>query len=417
MTDIVIKTENLSKYYKLGVINNGTFYRDVQSWLARKTGRPDPHAKIGREYFDDTEDGFWALKDINVSITRGDRVGIIGKNGSGKSTFLKILSRITAPTEGAIKIRGRIASLLEVGTGFHSELTGRENIYLNGAILGMKQRGVTQKIDEIIAFSEIEKHIDTPVKRYSSGMYVRLGFAVAAHLDSDILIADEVLAVGDIAFQAKALEKMRELSINQGRTILFVSHNMNAVETLCNQGILLSEGRNVQSGIIDEIINIYSPKPKPKPKKEKIASWEGSGGDENLMLYKAFIKKNGDQTFLVSVTYEIFSRRDDYVFSLLFFGETGGQLCASTLSDVCTDREYVTLCEPGIHTASLVFNSSIFATGEYYIEFDFAINNIKRITGPEIRLSFDIVNNNQHRHISPARENIIEPGWQWSIDR
>jgi lipopolysaccharide transport system ATP-binding protein len=413
MSDIVIKTENLSKYYNLGVISNGTFYKDLQSWLARKTHRPDPHAKIGQEYFDDTADGFWALKDINLSIAGGDRVGIVGKNGSGKSTFLKILSRITAPTEGKIKIRGRIASLLEVGTGFHSELTGRENIYLNGAILGMKQAEVAKRLDEIIAFSEIEKHIDTPVKRYSSGMYVRLGFAVAANLNSDILIADEVLAVGDLAFQAKALDKMRDLSVNHGRTVLFVSHNMHAVQTLCNKGVLLNEGRNIQNGAIEEIISIYA----PKPKKRKITQWEGSEGDENLILRKAFIKKTGDFTFLVSITYEIFSRRDDYVFSLLFFGETGRQVCASTLSDVCTDREYAGLCEPGIHRVSMVFNSSIFATGEYYIEFDFAVHNVKRIVGPEIKLFFDIVNNNRHRHIAPVRKNTIEPDWHWSIDR
>jgi lipopolysaccharide transport system ATP-binding protein len=257
MSDVVVKIENLSKYYRLGVINNGTFFRDMQSWLARKMKKPDPHAKIGQEYFDDTLEGFWALKDVNLSVSRGDRIGIMGRNGAGKSTLLKILSHITAPTEGIVKMKGRVSSLLEVGTGFHAELTGRENIYLNGAILGMRQREVTAKFDEIVAFSEIEKYIDTPVKRYSSGMYVRLAFAVAAHLDSDILIADEVLAVGDIPFQQKAIGKMNQLSNDQGRTILFVSHSTMAVQNLCTTGIILQQGKLVQYGNVNEIIEGY----------------------------------------------------------------------------------------------------------------------------------------------------------------
>lgn len=258
MSDTVIKAENLSKYYQLGVINNGTLFRDIQTWLALKRGKEDPHSRIGEHKYDSTKDGFWALKDLNFEIKQGDRVGIIGKNGAGKSTLLKILSRITAPTEGQVKIKGRIASLLEVGTGFHGELTGRENIYLNGAILGMKRREVTRKLDEIIAFSEIEQHIDTPVKRYSSGMYVRLAFAVAAHLDSEILIADEVLAVGDAAFQKKALGKMNDLSTGQGRTVLFVSHQMNAVESLCKSGLILSKGQLIYaSNDIRSVISKY----------------------------------------------------------------------------------------------------------------------------------------------------------------
>ena len=242
MSDVVIRAENLSKYYNLGVINNGTLFRDIQTWWALKRGKEDPHSQIGSHKYDTTKDGFWALKDLNFEIKQGDRVGIIGKNGAGKSTLLKILSRITAPTEGKVKIKGRVASLLEVGTGFHAELTGRENIYLNGAILGMKRKEVDRKLDEIIAFSEIENHIDTPVKRYSSGMYVRLAFAVAAHLDSEILIADEVLAVGDAAFQKKALGKMNELATGEGRTVLFVSHNMSQVKNLCTKGIILDHG-------------------------------------------------------------------------------------------------------------------------------------------------------------------------------
>jgi len=238
-----VKVENLSKYYRLGVINNGALWKDLQSYFARAFGKEDPNTEIGHGGVYD-RDGFWALSDINLEVEAGDRVAIMGKNGAGKSTLLKILSRITAPTKGCFHVKGRIASLLEVGTGFHGELTGRENIYMNGAILGMKRREVTRKLDEIIAFSEIEsQHIDTPVKRYSSGMYVRLGFAIAAYLESEILIADEVLAVGDMNFQQKALGKMQNLSRDQGRTVLFVSHNIGAVSALCNKGIVLEHGR------------------------------------------------------------------------------------------------------------------------------------------------------------------------------
>lgn len=244
MSDIAIKVENLSKYYNLGVINSGTLSRDLQSWLWKKMGKDDPNRRIGDS--ETSKEGFYALRDLNFEIKKGERVGIIGKNGAGKSTLLKMLSQISAPTEGRILIDGKVASLLEVGTGFSPELTGRENIYLNGAILGMKKREVDANIDEIIAFSEIERHIDTPVKRYSSGMYVRLAFAVAAHLDSDILIADEVLAVGDATFQKKALGKMNELSTGQGRTVLFVSHNMGAVKQLCNRGIVLEKGKLIR---------------------------------------------------------------------------------------------------------------------------------------------------------------------------
>jgi lipopolysaccharide transport system ATP-binding protein len=257
MPNIAIQIEHLSKMYRLGVINNGTLFRDIQTWIALKRGKEDPHSKIGENKYSGDEDHFWALKDIGFDIKQGDRVGIIGKNGAGKSTLLKILSRITAPTEGTVKIKGKVASLLEVGTGFHGELTGRENIYLNGAILGMKKRRIDEKMNSIIDFSGIEHHIDTPVKRYSSGMYVRLAFAVAAHLDSDILIADEVLAVGDAEYQKKALGKMQDLSTGEGRTVLFVSHNLTAVRNLCNWGILLAKGELKCYDTIEKTIEKY----------------------------------------------------------------------------------------------------------------------------------------------------------------
>jgi len=254
---IAVRAEGVSKVYRLGIINHGMLYRDIQSWISRKMGKPDPHAKIGAREYIDTNERYWALKDVNFQIEQGERLGLIGRNGAGKSTLLKILSRITAPTEGNFYIKGRIASLLEVGTGFHPELSGRENVYLNGAILGMKRKEVARKFDEIVAFSEIEKFIDTPVKRYSSGMYVRLAFAVAAHLDSEILLADEVLAVGDQAFQKKCLGKMENVSKEQGRTIIFVSHNMGAVTALCNQGIFLEKGSIRYQGDIKNACSLY----------------------------------------------------------------------------------------------------------------------------------------------------------------
>ena len=241
----VIKIENLSKAYQLGEIGTGTVSKDLERFWAKVRGKEDPFLKIGEtndRAVKGVSDIVWSLKDINFEIQQGDAVGIIGRNGAGKSTLLKILSRVTAPTTGSIKVKGRIASLLEVGTGFHPELSGRENIYLNGAILGMRKSEIKRKFDEIVDFSGVERYIDTPVKRYSSGMYVRLAFAVAAHLESEILLVDEVLAVGDAEFQKKCLGKMKDVSGKEGRTVLFVSHNMDAVVRLCSHAILLKNG-------------------------------------------------------------------------------------------------------------------------------------------------------------------------------
>lgn len=243
---IAIKAENLSKYYQLGQYGTGTLSRDIERWWALKRGKEDPFLKLGEEN-DRTKKGtsdiVWSLKDLNFEINQGDSIGIIGKNGAGKSTLLKVLSRITSPSLGNVFIKGKIASLLEVGTGFHPELTGRENIFLNGAILGMRKNEIKRKFDEIVDFSGVERYIDTPVKRYSSGMYVRLAFSVAAHLESEILIIDEVLAVGDAEFQKKCLGKMDDVSKGQGRTVLFVSHNMQMISSLCEKSILLQNGQ------------------------------------------------------------------------------------------------------------------------------------------------------------------------------
>jgi lipopolysaccharide transport system ATP-binding protein len=248
----VIKIENLGKKYILNhrVQEKYVALRDVLTEKAKSIVRPR------KAHFHSEREEFWALKDISFEVNRGDRVGIIGRNGAGKSTLLKILSQITEPTTGRAVINGNVVSLLEVGTGFHPELTGRENIFLNGAILGMNKKEIEKKFDEIVAFSEVEKFLDTPVKRYSSGMYVKLAFAVAAHLEPDVLIVDEVLAVGDMAFQKKCLGKMEEVS-GQGRTVLFVSHNMQAVQKLCKTGILLKQGSIIANGGIDSVVNKY----------------------------------------------------------------------------------------------------------------------------------------------------------------
>ncbi len=259
MSDLAIKIENLSKQYRLGQIGTGTLSHDLNRWFAKIRGKEDPTLKIGQTNRLDTVDGdlVWALKDINLEVKKGEILGIIGKNGAGKSTLLKILSRVTGPTTGSIKVNGRIASLLEVGTGFHPELTGRENIFLNGAILGMTKREIKSKFDEIIDFAGVAKYVDTPVKRYSSGMYVRLAFAVAAHLEPEILVVDEVLAVGDAEFQKKAIGKMQDVSREGGRTVLFVSHNMGSIKALCNKGVVLQNGKLIFEGGIDETLTKY----------------------------------------------------------------------------------------------------------------------------------------------------------------
>ncbi|MFZ4116167.1 MAG: ATP-binding cassette domain-containing protein [Chthoniobacterales bacterium] len=259
MNDVVIKIENVAKKYRLGVINRQMLVDQIESWLARKLGRHDPHASVFEEKTDrmPTPYDFWALQDINLEIRRGDVVGIMGRNGSGKSTLLKILSRITAPTEGRVLIHGRIASLLEVGTGFNYEMTGRENVYLNGSILGLKQREIDDRYNRIVEFAEIANFMDTPVKRYSSGMRVRLAFAVAAHLEPEILILDEVLAVGDAKFQEKCLNRITEIR-NSGVTVLFVSHSAQSVLELCTHGVVLREGRLVAHGTAKEATEYYS---------------------------------------------------------------------------------------------------------------------------------------------------------------
>ncbi len=292
----ILKVENLSKQYRLGLVGTGTLKDDVNRFWHRVRGKEDPYLKIGSvndRSAKATQDYVWALQDINFEVEEGEVLGIIGKNGAGKSTLLKILSRVTSPTTGIIKTKGRIASLLEVGTGFHPELTGKENIYLNGAILGMSKSEIRSKIDEIIAFSGCEMYIDTPVKRYSSGMRVRLAFAVAAHLEPDILVVDEVLAVGDAEFQKKAIGKMQDISQGEGRTVLFVSHNMASVKNLCTRGIVLENGKMVFEGTQNESVNYYLSAEKNKAKIDLSKRTDREGSQKLKVTNIQFFNKEG----------------------------------------------------------------------------------------------------------------------------
>jgi len=298
MSETIIKVENLGKLYKLGEISTGTLSHDLNRWWARVRGKEDPFSKIGQvndRTAKGTNDYVWALKDINFEVKQGEVLGIIGRNGAGKSTLLKILSKVTTPTAGKIKIKGRIASLLEVGTGFHPELTGKENIFLNGAILGMTKTEIKKKFDEIVDFAGVEKYIDTPVKRFSSGMYVRLAFAVAAFLEPEILIIDEVLAVGDAEFQKKCLGRMKDVSVNDGRTVLFVSHNMAAVKTLCNKGLVLQFGTNTFYGDQLEAVNFYQSLGNTQTNFHHQGSIATSLGNENIKILKLeVVPQHGD---------------------------------------------------------------------------------------------------------------------------
>lgn len=295
MRNIILKAENISKQYRLGQVGTGTLSHDLNRWWHEIRGKENPYLKIGDTNDRSTKgesDYVWALKDINFEVERGEVLGIIGKNGAGKSTLLKILSKVTAPTTGSIKSRGRIASLLEVGTGFNGEMTGRENIYLNGAILGMTKKEITSKIQEIIDFSGCERYIDTPVKRYSSGMTVRLAFAVAAFLEPEILVIDEVLAVGDAEFQKKAIGKMQDISRGGGRTVLFVSHNMAAVKSLCTRAIVLENGKVKFDGNTDEAIRFYLNSEKDNFSSDALQEFIENQNDDFFRIIKVALTQN-----------------------------------------------------------------------------------------------------------------------------
>ena len=405
MSDTVIKVERLSKYYNLGQINNGTLFQDLQSWIAIKMGREDPNSKLDKKTMEG--EGFWALRDINFEVNMGERVGIIGKNGAGKSTLLKILSEITEPTSGKICIRGKVASLLEVGTGFHREMTGRENIYLNGAILGMKRAEINKKINDIIDFSEIGEHIDTPVKRYSSGMYVRLAFAVAANLDSDILIADEVLAVGDLDFQKKAIGKMNDISSREGKTILFVSHNMSAVKGLCNSGILLEKGRVVQRGDIDSVMEAYynnMTECKDDSIKEKIANLPN---DVSFAFVDISVSQNGKQIggvvgnadpIDIRIKYQVKKREVGLRVNIDILNHFGSLLFRSFHDEQIGETSSI---EPGLYECETSIPSNILGPTNYTLRIAATIHNVRGCTGDGIFIPFSVEQNGMYNMAYP----------------
>jgi lipopolysaccharide transport system ATP-binding protein len=376
MSKTVIKVENLAKSYQIGheKAERYTALRDVISNSVKSFTNSIKNTIQGKELIGKNVDveEFWALNGVSFDIEKGDRVGIIGRNGAGKSTLLKILSRITEPTKGTISIKGRVASLLEVGTGFHPELTGRENIYLNGAILGMSRYEIKRKFDEIVAFAEVERFLDTPVKRYSSGMYVRLAFAVAAHLEPEILIIDEVLAVGDAQFQKKCLGKMEDVSKNEGRTVLFVSHSMPTVTSLCNKGILLESGKVIKMGATSDVIMNYYSSGVSSPTHISYMGGQKRPGDEFVKLNEASIKINGNisepeidirQSFIVEFKFEIVNNANNLLFNAFFFFITAD----GTIAFITGSPEKDTFSEKGVYSISMTIPGNLLNEGTYFI--------------------------------------------------
>ena len=409
--------------YRLGLINSGTLRQDIQSWFANKLNKEDPNSKIGADKYVGDKDHFWALKGVSFEVKQGDRLGIIGKNGAGKSTLLKMISRISAPTEGIIKIKGKIASLLEVGTGFHGELTGRENIYLNGAIMGMKKRVIDARLDSIIDFSGIEHHIDTPVKRYSSGMYVRLGFAVAAHLDSDILIADEVLAVGDAEFQRRAIGKMEDLSTKEGRTVLFVSHNLGAVKKLCNYGILLDIGKILKNDRIDDCISLYTSMTIPSSPAELITK-RNFVIKETLPFQIEYIEildkhDNNNSIFEaheeIKIRFIFISRKPiPELYGCFFISRENGEeilVCDSTEDN----KDIFNNMSTGKFTIELKIFKGLLSYGEYLINIGFASVHIPGFKGEQYlkTLKFRVVDSLTKR--GNNRGSVLSTVLDWKI--
>jgi lipopolysaccharide transport system ATP-binding protein len=375
MSDIVIKVEDVGKLYRLGEVGTGTLSQDLKRWWAVTRGNEDPFARIG-ETNDRTQKGnsdyVWALKDVSFEVKKGEVLGIIGRNGAGKSTLLKLLSKVTTPSTGNIKVKGKIASLLEVGTGFHPDLTGRENVFLNGAILGMTKREIQSKFDEIVDFAGVERYIDTPVKRYSSGMYVRLAFAVAAFLEPEILIIDEVLAVGDAEFQKKCLGRMKDVSVNDGRTVLFVSHNMGAIRGLCNTAILFENGRIKTSGKVDEVVGAYYKNQDSLSGKFIVGRFDKS---EKVVVEEITIKnqdnknteefKTGDDIIVEAKIYS----DEDYISPNVWFGIKSKFGHYITIANTMLDGCRPTILKKGYSTYSVTFKNIPLLPQEYYLAF------------------------------------------------
>ena len=414
----VISVENLSKSYRLGQIGTGTFAHDLNVWWAKLRGNPNPMLRIGEtDHGNRDGEDIWALKDVSFTVQQGEVLGIIGRNGAGKSTLLKILSRVTAPTSGKVKVKGRIASLLEVGTGFHPELTGRENIYLNGAILGMSRQEVTRKFDEIVDFAEVEKFIDTPVKRYSSGMYVRLAFAVAAHLEPEILVVDEVLAVGDAEFQKKCLGKIGDVA-KKGRTVLFVSHNMAAVKRLCQHSVLLDTGKISMAGETMKVMNKYlsfeddnfsysAPSNLETPVNLRKIELQGENGKQ----IKGAIEINN--SFFIYLEYEI-NRPIQGAHAFLRIHLSDGETLLST-GDTDTKPVRIGRREPGHYKCLLKISPNILNVGSYSITWSFGVPFQVNYDVKFHVLRFNIVENHSSRshYIHRSRPGSLAVDIEW----
>ncbi len=426
MSDIAIKIENLSKQYRLGQIGTGTISHDLNRWWHQVRGKENPYLKIGerndRASISNSE-YVWALQDINFEVNQGQILGIIGKNGAGKSTLLKILSKVTGPTTGTVKAKGRIASLLEVGTGFHPEMTGRENVYMNGTIMGMNRQEIKSKLDEIVEFAGVSRYLDTPIKRYSSGMMVRLGFAVAAHLEPEILVVDEVLAVGDAEFQKKAIGKMQDVSKNQGRTVLFVSHNMASVKSLCHSGILMQQGRIVFDGSIDDTINYYLKEENQKFKEKGGIEWKDPKerpGSEDFQLKKVFTSTNredfksvfsNEDKIFICVETEVLNELRNMRLNFRLLDKN--DVVVFTSSSHSNEKS---IKETGLYQYTMKIPANLLNHGTYFIELQAGMPGVKQILLNTKVLSFDIEkltdSGTTHSTILPG---VIAPTIEWVI--
>lgn len=404
---MTILVEQLSKKYVISHQVSAN-YQTLREKLSNKCKKLFSRKN---DALDPTREDFWALKDISFQVDRGDRIAIIGRNGAGKSTLLKVLSRITPPTKGKITLGGRVASLLEVGTGFHPELTGRENIYLNGAVMGMSKSEIKRKFDAIVDFADIEKFLDTPVKRYSSGMYVRLAFAVSAHLEPDILFIDEVLAVGDARFQKKCIGKMEEVA-KEGRTILFVTHNMGTVG-FCNKGLLLDKGSIIPTQDLQDCIQQYH-----ATSASNGLSWVGDSGDTNVRI-KSFRMYSEDNSSIfkkghkgkVEVIFQALKPIPDLVVGYFGFNKFGSNLLHYKVSH---EDQAVFGVQPGTYKVVTDIDFGVFSAGIFRLELDVGIHNVRRITTPDIQLQFEVYND-QKKYGEP--ENTIHPIWESIIDK
>ncbi len=396
MKQLAIKAENISKQYRLGEVGTGTLSHDLNRFWYKVRGKENPYLKIG-EINDRSAKGesdyVWSLRNINFEIEQGDAVGIIGRNGAGKSTLLKLLSKVTKPTTGGFKVNGRIASLLEVGTGFNPEMTGRENIYLNGAILGMRREEITRKFDEIVAFSGVERYIDTPVKRYSSGMYVRLAFAVAAHLESEILIVDEVLAVGDAEFQKKCLGKMGEVSKGEGRTVLFVSHNMGAIQSLCNKAMLLKNGIIQFQGDVTDAAALYHNEDSNSNQIEL----------DNKYIKRISINQINDKIEIVCdfETEDILSKP---IIGFVISDKYGNRICGD---NPLLQKEHKPIFPAKKGTISALIEYPKLLNGKYLLSFWFADGIIGALVELENVLTFEIID--MVKYNKPADPDFVGP--------